>query len=336
MLSYAYNNLQQKAYEEVETEAFDNVQDLFAAILAKGISVQVKQGLHKEYIDKEETLSTLRGKIEMGASIKLKLQRKNKLVCSFDELSSNIELNRILKTTVLLLIRSNQVKLENKAKLKKLLPFFSDIDEIDPSVIKWNLIRYHRNNQSYRMLINICHLIMEGLLLSTEKGSQKLATFLDDQKMSRLFEKFVLEYYRKHYPELRAKSSQISWDIDDGFCDFLPTMQTDIMLTREEKTLIIDTKYYGRTMQTMKQFDSRSLHSNNLYQIYTYVKNRDIGHRGQVSGMLLYAKTDEEITPDYQYKMGGNAISVKTLDLNLVFPMISRQLDDIVERWISH
>ena len=34
--------------------------------------------------------------------------------------------------------------------------------------------------------------------------------------------------------------------------------------------------------------------------------------------MLLYAKTDEIVLPNNSYKMGGNAISVKTLDLDFV------------------
>ena len=335
MLSYAYQSLQQKQYEQIKTETFDNIQDLFAAILAIGIAGQVKQGLHREYIEKEETLSSLRGKIDIPTSIKLKLQRKAQLACQFDELSENIELNRILKTTSLLLIRSNEVKKENKLKLKKVLIYFGHVDEIEPASIRWDQLRYHRNNQSYRMLMNICHLVVDGLLLTTEKGDKKLATFLDNQKMSRLFEKFVLEYYRKHYPELRARSSQIVWDVDDDIRDFLPTMQTDIMLTYSEKTLIIDTKYYGQTMQTIEQYDSHTLRSNNLYQIYTYVKNKDKNHTGNVSGLLLYAKTDEDITPNHDYRMGGNKISVRTLDLNRPFGLIARQLDKIVMVWLS-
>lgn len=333
MLSYAYQNLQHQQYDEIKTEPFDNIQDLFSAILAIGVAGQVKQGLHKEYIEKTETLSSLRGKIDMASTIQLKMQRKAQLACEFDELSDNITLHQIIKTTLLLLIRSKQVKPSNKLKLKKVLLFFGGIDEIAPSAIRWDQLRYHRNNQSYRMLMNICRLVLDGLLLTTEKGEQKLATFLDDQKMSRLYEKFVLEYYRKHYPELKARPSQIAWDVDDDFYDFLPTMQTDITLTKGEKTLIIDTKYYGRIMQTIEQYSSRTLHSNNMYQIYTYVKNKDTGRTGNVSGLLLYAKTDEEITLDQDYWMGGNRIGVRTLDLNQAFGGIAGQLDKIAEGW---
>ena len=52
---------------------------------------------------------------------------------------------------------------------------------------------------------------------------------------------------------------------------------------------------------------------------------------GKVSGLLLYAKTEEEITPDCEFVIGGNRISVKTLDLNQKFSGIARQLDEIVK-----
>lgn len=96
--------------------------------------------------------------------------------------------------------------------------------------------------------------------------------------------------------------------------------------------LIIDAKYYSHTTQT--RFDKHTLHSNNMYQIFTYVKNRDYkfgNEKHKVSGMLLYAKTEEEIQPDNVYQMHGNQISVRTLDLNLPFTEIAGQLNSIVE-----
>ena len=59
-------------------------------------------------------------------------------------------------------------------------------------------------------------------------------------------------------------------------------------------------------------------------------KNRDRDNSGLVSGMLLYAKTDEELTPDFDYIISGNRIGVKTLDLNRDFENIKNQLNSII------
>lgn len=62
-----------------------------------------------------------------------------------------------------------------------------------------------------------------------------------------------------------------------------------------------------------------------------HVKNQDKDNTGNVAGILLYAKTDEPITPDCMFNMGGNQIGAKTLDLNVDFKVIAAQLDKIAE-----
>ena len=170
----------------------------------------------------------------------------------------------------------------------------------------------------------------------TDSGDYRLASFVDEQRMCRLYEKFILEYYSRHYPELSVSASQIPWSLDDGIGTMLPVMQSDIHLQRGNTVLIIDAKYYSHTTQS--QFDKHTIHSNNLYQIFTYVKNRSYQfgeEKNTVSGMLLYAKTEEEIQPDNVYQMHGSQISVKTLDLNQPFAEIANQMDRIVESHFS-
>lgn len=337
MLSYAFQILKQSNYDEVASEKFENAQDLFAAILSKGIAQQLKQGLYREYITKNETLSVMHGKLDMPETIRNRIQRKQKLACEFDELSENNLLNQILKTTIHFLLIDDGVDVERKAVLKKLLFFFDGIELLEPSEILWSRIHYQRNSKNYELLINICYFVLDGMLQTTEKGEYKMASFSDDH-MARLYEKFILEYYHQHHTYLsEAKAGQVKWDLvgdnSESMIRFLPVMQTDIMLRLKEKMLIIDAKYYGRTLQ--KQFDKYSLHSGNVYQIFTYVKNQDKDNTGDVAGILLYAKTDEDITPDVMFNMGGNQIGAKTLDLNKEFSLIAAQLDKIAEDYFG-
>lgn len=326
MLSYAFQVLNEQGYKQVATEQFDNVAELCAAILIKGVSLQIKRGLGKGYVLQCEQLSVLRGKVDISTSIKQQSMLKKQLVCNYDEFSVNSYMNRIIRTTMDVLIR-NDISKDRKKQIRKLLICFSEVEPLNIENINWKL-QFNRNNQTYQMLISICYLILKGLLQTTSDGQTKLMDFLDEQRMCRLYEKFILEYYRKEHPELRASASQIPWNTDDGYGEMLPVMQSDIMLKKGEKTLVIDAKYYAHTMQ--KQYDVNTIHSSNLYQIFTYVKNLDTDNSGNVSGMLLYAKTDELVLPNNNYKMGGNIISVKTLDLDCDFTKIKEQLDYII------
>lgn len=209
--------------------------------------------------------------------------------------------------------------------------FFADVTTINLYSVNWNR-QYNSSNQSYQMLISICYLAVKGLIQTNQDGTMKFMDFIDEQRMCRLYEKFILEYYKRHYPELSANASQIPWALDDNSGDMLPIMQTDIHLQRGNTVLIIDAKYYEST--TQMRFSGHTLHSNNLYQMFTYVKNREYQFNTDdhtVSGMLLYARTDSTIQPNNAYQMHGNQISIRTLDLGLPFEDIAGQLDRIVE-----
>jgi 5-methylcytosine-specific restriction enzyme subunit McrC len=329
MLSYAFRILKETNYEKIKTESFEKIHDLFASILSKGIAKQLKQGLHQEYIEIHENLPLLRGKLNLRHTIRNKIKQKRLLSCDYDHLSENNTYNQILKLTMHILSKNNHVSDDHKLALRKNMFYFTDIDDIDVRDINWSTLTFARNNRNYNMLINICFFVIEGLLISTEKGEFALSSYLDEQTMSSLYERFVLEYFRFHHPNLKARAAQVKWNIDDNAIKFLPVMQTDILLEKDGRTMIIDTKYYEQSMISKHNFDSTKYRSNNLYQIYAYVKNHDRKHTGDVSGMLLYAKTKESITPNSTYSMDGNTISVKTLDLDTPFSLLSEQLDRI-------
>lgn len=331
MLSYAFQTLKDQGIRDSDVESFDNVQKLCAEILIKGVNIQIKRGLNRDYIPKEEILSSIKGKINVSGSIKTQSIVRRQLVCSYDDFSPDTRLNQIIKTTLLLLLRAD-ISAAQKKEIRKILVFFENVKEVDIHSIDWKL-NYNRNNQAYQLLISTCQLVIKGLLQTQSDGSTKMMDFLDEQRMHRLYEKFLLEYYRKEHPELTANASQIPWQLDDDEKDpMLPIMQSDIMLTKDKRTLIIDAKYYSHATQF--QHNKHTIHSGNLYQIFTYVKNKevelaDMPH--EVSGMLLYAKTDEDILPENEYHMSGNKISVRTLDLDCDFETIKEQLDQIVE-----
>ena len=86
-------------------------------------------------------------------------------------------------------------------------------------------------------------------------------------------------------------------------------------------------------MQTV--YDIEKIRSDHLYQMFAYVKNLDKENTGTAAGMILYAKTQEEIIPGNRYVMGGNIIWVRTLDLNQPFTQIAGQLEKIAEDYFG-
>lgn len=330
MLSYAYQSLREAGVDRFASEEFDNVHDLFAAILINGVGVQIKRGLHRDYISRTEAVGNLRGRICISESVKQQTMISKKMICAYDEFMEDTAHNQIIKCTMMILLRCGNVKPDNKKLLRRMLLYLSSVSEIMPDSIRWDALKYHRNNATYLMLINVCWLVLKGLLLTTDSGMHQLARWLNDEQMFRLYERFVLSYYQKEHPEYCPKAAYIAWDIPaETDLLYLPIMKSDITLTYGDKTLIIDTKWYGHTMQNNTRFENTTFISGNIYQIYTYVKNKDKGSTGNVAGILLYAKTDEKVTPDSDFIMGGNLISLKTLDLGRDWREITKQLESL-------
>lgn len=331
MLAYAFRDFRFNMFEDICGENFEDTHNLFAEILIRCVSSQLKQGLYKTYVSQEGALPVIRGRIDMLKTYVIQQSNPYRAFCNYDELSVNNPYNQVVKTTLQYLAKCSDVDENRKQTIRQLIRFFTLIDPIDMASVHIEQFRFDRNNQNYQFLVYICLFIFKELLMTTNEGPYKLRTLSDDQ-IARLFEKFVLEYYRRHHPETKPRAAQVKWDVidEESSTGILPTMQTDIMLTIGDRTLIIDTKYYNHTLQS--NFDRDKIHSANLYQIYAYVNNYDVGHTGKVNGMLLYAKTqDDPCLDDKRTLRDGNVIYFKTLDLNRDFKEIANQLESILQ-----
>ena len=184
MLSYAFQALQAQNYKDLATEKFHNTAELCVAILDKGISVQLKRGLGRDYLPKSESLSTLQGRLNISESIKTQTLLKKQMICTYDEFSTNTQFNQIIKSTMLMLLKANITNTRKKS-LRNLLLFFSDVNEIDLRFANWNQ-HYNRSNQSYQLLLGICYLIYNGLL-QTQNDALTIIALAADHPVNDMF-----------------------------------------------------------------------------------------------------------------------------------------------------
>jgi 5-methylcytosine-specific restriction enzyme subunit McrC len=336
MMAYAFRALQSRDVASVKRESFDHLHDLLAEVLYRGVSTQIKRGLHHDYLPRTDTLTTVRGRIDVSQTASTRSMLRGRLVCHFDEYLPDTPHNRALKSVIVLLIRRGEVRPFRRKTLAELLPHLASVKEIGPSAIRWGDLSIHRANANYRMLLGVCELIVKGLLPSQESGESKLWSWLNDQAMDRLYERFILQYFKVHHPELSPRARQIPWAFDiseSSGTGQLPIMQTDVMLTNGNAELIIDAKYYGRSLQSGRG-DKLTVHSHNLYQISTYVWNADVRRDGSVSGLLLYARTVHDEQPDVDIVIHGNRIGVQTLDLHLPWEDLRNRLESLLG-WLA-
>lgn len=131
---------------------------------------------------------------------------------------------------------------------------------------------------------------------------------------------------------------QVNWDVNaDDFAGMLTkalSQTSNLLASVNNFPARMITKFAEIAGEEVRAMFIDLYDESNMYQIFTYVKNRDYefgDEEHKVSGMLLYAKTEEEIQPNNTYQMHGNQITVRTLDLNLPFSEIAEQLNEIAE-----
>lgn len=335
MMAYAFRAIHSDGNDRIAAERFDHLHDLLAEILVRGVGAQIKRGLHRDYLPRSDEIATVRSRIDVTRTIATRSATRGRLVCEFDEYEPDTPHNRALKSVIMLLIRHGDVAVARKDALRRLLPYLDAVTLVAPTSIRWDTLTYHRTNATYRLLLGVCELIVRGLLPTQDSGTSKLRSWVSDDAMNRLYERFLREYYTVHHPELSPGAPTIGWDIDErgGHSLQLPLMRTDVTLRNRGRTLIIDAKYYSQSMQT-GAWGKATVHSTNLYQIFSYVKNEDTQRDGSVSGLLLYARTNAVEQPDLDVVLQGNRIGARTLDLNQPWEYVRAQLEDIVG-WIE-
>ena len=329
ILSYCSGILPEK--QEVAVTSIDKTDllDLFAEPLVKRLSVFVKKGFYKEYISNEESLAAVKGKILFKESVAQASLVKARLVCRYDEFSSNILHNQILKATIYLLINHSTLRKPLKERLKKLYPYFHEIDLIQIKDSDFNNIKLHRNNQNYQFMLEICRIIHNYMLIDEQSGILSFTDFERDGKMHEVFEDFVRNFYCMEQKTYKVYRETIQWKVGrifEGDAALIPKMQTDICLVNKDKKIIIDTKYYQKALEKNFRGEDKII-SANLFQMFSYLFNAD--KREFMEGILLYPQTDKEI--NIAFEMNGFTIKVRTVNLNQHWSGIRNQLLEVIK-----
>ena len=332
LLCYAWNKLAEGELVDVSGIDSNELADLFATVLIKGVNHTLRRGLDRGYESHEEELSTIRGRIDVAVTTRRMLVAHGKAHCFFDEFTVNTIPNRILKSTLRFLANVPTLNKDLRKQSLKLYRDLHDVDDIPLNKFVFRGIQLNSNNRFYRFLLNICEMVQSAWLLDEQSGKYKFRDFIrDDRAMARLYENFILNFYKLELKGSEVKKERLYWSASsetDPSLKYLPTMETDISIRDRSRTLIIDAKYYSKTLSSY--YDKESIHSGNIYQIMAYlnnIKNCD-GNDGNVEGMLLYPVVDKKLRETYD--MDGHKIHICTLDLSKDWKDIHNELLELV------
>ncbi|MEP4545219.1 MAG: 5-methylcytosine-specific restriction endonuclease system specificity protein McrC [Saccharospirillum sp.] len=333
LLVYAWDKLDEAAVVDVSGLDVTRQVDLFGSVLIQGIRHLSRRGLEQGYHSRRETIPGVRGRINMAVTASRALPPQGFVHCEFDELTFNTLSNQILRSTIYHLSCVYEVDPSLRHQLSRL---YQQMDGIDCPPIRKSLFRqvqHHGNARFYRFLLSVCELVVDSLLVDEQSGRYRFRDFVrDDKRMASVFEAFLYNFYRIECRGVAVKKDRIKWMQDEPTkesSEYLPTMETDISLRNGTKTLIIDAKYYTKTLTT--NYERERVHSSHLYQLFAYLKNLEQrqGPDATAEGMLLYPAINKRLRLDY--KIHGHRMKVCTVDLSAHWTTIKEELLELTD-----
>jgi 5-methylcytosine-specific restriction enzyme subunit McrC len=330
LLCYAWNQLDEAKRIKVSASDYTKYIDLFAKVLKNGCAYIFKRGLDREYLSESGELTRLKGKIDFCRNMKNLIGFSSTLYCEYDDLSSDIIHNQIIKSTINKVLRIRELDQSIRKDLLEIYKRMLQVSDINLNRNHFKRVRLHRNNLFYRFVLNVAYLIHENIVLDEKTGDYEFIDFVrDDRKMAILFENFVRNFYKEKLKgsDFEVKPEIIKWNVtesDPFSLEYLPIMKTDISITSENRKIVIDTKYYGECLQ--EHYNKETIISSNLYQLFTYVKNAEAqgGSSKNCEGILIYPTVIKEL--DLTYSIENHKISIKTINLNQEWRKISEDL----------
>jgi 5-methylcytosine-specific restriction enzyme subunit McrC len=194
MLEYAYNLRSLRFFDNtIELNTIDDIFESIASVLAKKVLDRNRKGLYRDYVNVEEPLPYLKGRLLTAKTINKMSNGSIKLECSYDENTADVIDNQILLWTLYHVPRLN-IRRENvRRDLRRAYRAVSssvNLKQINPDECVGRF--YHRLNDDYRPMHGLCKFFLENSGPINESGEHEMLPFV--LHMPNLFEKFVAQW----------------------------------------------------------------------------------------------------------------------------------------------
>jgi 5-methylcytosine-specific restriction enzyme subunit McrC len=303
MLSYAYD----VDFFRKQTVQYDDASDIYEFIIAifnKKVTELIQGGIFRNYLESQENLNYVRGKISIMQNIKENNILQHRLFCVFDDYTANILENQIIKYVLFRLSRDSFKKRYLSDEIRENYYHF---DEVSNKIVlpeNFPAINYTRMNQHYEHIHKLCKLILEKLSISERTGRNSFSSFLLD--MNELFEKFIFRFL----DEITRNSNLYDVKIIPQEWYSLDTdskikLKPDIIIKKNDVPLIVfDTKYKKK-----KEKDNINM---DIYQVLAYCKGINVK-----KAVLLYPEWEGECLKIDRIEVKNSDIEIRIMTINL-------------------
>ncbi|MEA3450395.1 MAG: restriction endonuclease [Bacteroidota bacterium] len=247
----------------------NSILDLYFEIFIAEIEYILRSGLVKKYRRNSDNLNVLKGGLNISKQISKNTIHKERFFTNYTVYDKNHLLHKIIFKTLYVIDKINKSSYL-KDRLNRLFLDFPHMENISVNNKTFETLKFDRKTKRYEKAINIAKLILLNYSPDIISGKDNVLALLFN--MNDLWEEFVLiklKKYARKYQDIKVfgQSRKRFWN----YRLLIP----DIVICKEDKTFIIDTKW--------KNIRHKNVSTEDLRQVFAYnefwkAKN----------GMLLY------------------------------------------------
>lgn len=235
--------------------------EIFISMFLEELTKLVQKGIKSDYVQKEENLKFLKGKLKISEQIKQNSVHKERFFVQYEEFNSDKIENRLIKTTLEYLYKKSKSN-KNQQRIREFLFVFDEIKISHNIKTDFEKIKLNRQMKDYEQVLLWCKTFLLENSFSPYKGNDIAFALLFD--MNLLFESYVYDYLRKNgkFENIKNqdKKHHLAYENQNGKFALKP----DIVI--DEGKIIVDTKWKILSLEKSNQSISQS----DMYQLYAY------------------------------------------------------------------
>lgn len=310
MMEYAYDLKSVRFLEGVyDADSIEGFFDRVANILAQNVIRRSNEGFHKEYIEREERSTFIRGKIDVHRTVQKPWSPD--VHQQVRELTADIEDNQILLWTLRDVLSSGLHRENTQRNVRhayRTLEPVASLREYTASDCTGR--EYRRLNSDYEFMHALCYLILDNSGPTRNLGRHQMIPFIVE--MPTLYERFVARWLDAHLPSGYRIEAQKTVRLDDAAA---LSFDIDLVLWKDgEVVAVADTKYK----------DARKPSTDDIAQVVAYAERMETDE-----AILIYPA---DLDVDVEFQVGN--IRVRDLQFRLD-GAIDQMGDDFMADWLA-
>lgn len=313
MLATAYQ-MKARFFDELEGfETFEELLEPVASFLADLVEDRIQAGLYRAYVDTEDNLGVVRGRIDFPRDVAYNSVLRHRIYCRYSELTWDIPENQIIRYVCHQLSGWNFRRTELRRRLMNLDNQLEEVSRPAFTAAQADSFTHHRLNEPYRRIHRLCSLFLEASSLSEASGATDFRTFLLD--MNKLFEQFVTQSLHDRLLPPWHVSGQESLYL--GQHNRVP-MRPDILVWLDGRCHVVADCKYKRVN------DESEYVQHDYYQVLAYCTALGIDR-----GILIYPKHEIAVEDSVAIRNSDVVILRLSVDLATHASGLRKQCDQL-------